>query len=145
MNRIKCLRMAKRMSQKQLADALFVNQSAVSHWENGSNGVDFEFIEKISKLFSVPVSFVMGESFKLRRPQSEWRDDEIEDYDHARDEKDYLMFKYGQGYFDSDPPKKESAPTDIDQSAEFNKLFAQLTDEQKKMIIAQMKGIITLC
>ena len=36
MNRIKELRKHRGLSQKQLADALYVNQNAVSQWERGA-------------------------------------------------------------------------------------------------------------
>ena len=36
--------------------------------------------------------------------------------------------------------EKEKTPTKVD---EFTELFSQLTDEQKKLVVAQMKGIIS--
>lgn len=98
-NRIKCLREFKRMTQKDLAELLNVNPSAVSHWEIGANEIRNDYLEKIAKFFSVPVSFVIGDEYKLKRPFDMWHEDEKEDYRHAKDEKDYLEFKYGQGYF----------------------------------------------
>ena len=43
-------RKAKNMTQEQLAAALNVTRSTVSHWENGRNEPDMETLQKISLL-----------------------------------------------------------------------------------------------
>ena len=143
MNRIKCMRVAKRMSQAQLADALHVNQSAISHWEIGSNGIDMVYIEAMSKLFAVPTSFLIGDEYKLKIPRNDWTADQREDYDHAKHEKDYLEFRYGQGYFESYTaekikPKENTVTLKSTNGKTFEK---SLTDDQANALEIILKSM----
>ena len=51
--RITALRIRNHMSQKDLADALYVDQSTVSRWERGIRFPDTELIEKMAIRFGV--------------------------------------------------------------------------------------------
>jgi len=53
---IMTLRSKNRMSQKDLADCLYVDQSTVSRWERGIRFPDTELIEKMATRFGVDVS-----------------------------------------------------------------------------------------
>ena len=56
---ITTLRSKNRMSQKDLADYLFVNQGTVSRWERGVRFPDTELIEKMATLFGVDASVLI--------------------------------------------------------------------------------------
>ena len=54
--RLKKLRMDKNISQVQLAEQMFVTQSTVARWENGSRLPDAIMISRLSKLLDVDVN-----------------------------------------------------------------------------------------
>ena len=56
---ITTLRSKNRMSQKDLADYLYVNQGTVSRWERGVRFPDTELIEKMATLFGVDASVLI--------------------------------------------------------------------------------------
>ena len=100
MNRIKCIRSALKMSQTTFAQLFHVDQTAVSNWEKGKNGIDYGIAEQISEHFHVPVEFIYGKPFSIKRPFAKWHDDELEDYEHApADAKPFIEFTHGKGYF----------------------------------------------
>ena len=53
------LRTKNRISQKELADYLYVNQGTVSRWERGIRFPDIELIQKIASRFDVDPSVLM--------------------------------------------------------------------------------------
>lgn len=57
--RIKELRNANNMTQKQLADLLFVTPQALSKWEAGENEPSLDMVNKLAKTFKVSVSYLM--------------------------------------------------------------------------------------
>lgn len=50
---IRAVRIAHKMTQKDLADKLNVKQTAVSYWENGKREPDFDTIKRICHIFSM--------------------------------------------------------------------------------------------
>jgi transcriptional regulator with XRE-family HTH domain len=58
--RIAELRKKKRLTQKQLADHLGIDQTAVSHWENGDIYPNTVNQHKLSQLFNVSVDYLLG-------------------------------------------------------------------------------------
>lgn len=58
--RLKNLRKQANMSQKALADMLFVSQAAVAKWELDKTTPTPEMLVKIAKVFDVPVDFLLG-------------------------------------------------------------------------------------
>ena len=62
MNRILSLRKASGMSQKDLADILFVNQTAVSQWERGATFPGYDFLKKMADYFDVTTDYILGRS-----------------------------------------------------------------------------------
>lgn len=60
MNRIKELRQALGLSQKQLADMLFVNQTAVSQWERGVTTPNKETLIKLTNIFNTTTDDLLG-------------------------------------------------------------------------------------
>lgn len=58
---IKSLRLARGLSQTNLARALDVRQSTVAMWENGKNNPGYEMLIKIADFFGVGVDVLCGE------------------------------------------------------------------------------------
>ena len=50
------------MTQKQLADLLFIDCSSVTKWETGKAYPDFEKQKKLAEIFSVSVDYLLGRS-----------------------------------------------------------------------------------
>lgn len=59
-NQIKKLRIEQGMTQKQLADKLFVSAQAVSRWENNEVEPSVATITELSKIFNVSTDVVLG-------------------------------------------------------------------------------------
>ena len=54
--RLKELRKQYHLTQKQLADLLYIDQTAVSYWENGKTNPDFEKQQKLADYFGITIS-----------------------------------------------------------------------------------------
>lgn len=63
-NRIKTLRMAKKISQPMLAKRLGVTRSAVAVYENGTRTPSLDVIVKIARSFNVTVDNLLGNNSK---------------------------------------------------------------------------------
>lgn len=61
---IKDLREDHDYSQKYVADYLKVNRSTYASWENGDNYIPLKIVDKLSILYNVPMSFLLGISKK---------------------------------------------------------------------------------
>lgn len=61
-NNIKIYRKLKKMTQKDLADALDVTHSSVSSWELGKNSIDMEMLNRICQIFDVSTAEIYAES-----------------------------------------------------------------------------------
>ena len=66
---LKKLRKEHKLTQKQLADKLFIDQTAVSYWENGKTKPDFEKQQALADLFGVSIDYLTGRENET--PQSE--------------------------------------------------------------------------
>ena len=60
MNRLKTLRKNKNLSQKELADILFVNQTAVSQWERGATSPNPTTLNKLADFFNVSTDYLLN-------------------------------------------------------------------------------------
>ncbi len=58
-DRIKDLRISKNMTQKQLADKLFITPQALSKWEMNENEPSLDMIQKLCKEFDVSLSYLV--------------------------------------------------------------------------------------
>ena len=58
--RLKELRKSRNMTQKTLADLVFVDCSSVTKWETGKAYPDYEKQNKLADLFNVSVDYLMG-------------------------------------------------------------------------------------
>lgn len=61
-DRLKELRKEKRLTQKDLAKILYVNQSAVSKYELGTNLPENKFLVKLADYFKVSTDYLLGKS-----------------------------------------------------------------------------------
>ena len=57
---LKKLRLERGLTQKQLADALGIDRTAVAKYETGKNGATSEMLEKIADYFAVSSDYVLG-------------------------------------------------------------------------------------
>ena len=135
MNRIKCLRKSRRLSQCDFAKIFNVDQTAVSNWENGKNNIDVKILESIAYYFKVPIEFVLGNPFSTRLPMSSWVESEIEEYEIAKKKgcEDLVLFKTGIGYFSNSEPQKEKPADEGELSENRRKLmdWARSVPEEK--------------
>ena len=58
--RIKELRLERKLSQADLAKELNVSQRSISSWETGFRQPDFETLERIAKFFEVTADYLLG-------------------------------------------------------------------------------------
>lgn len=76
MNRFKELRLKHGYkTQKDLAETLFVNQTAVSQWERGATRPTAEMQLRLSKLYNVPIDYLLGNDVDENIPTTENRRD----------------------------------------------------------------------
>ena len=59
-NTLKKLRKAKGLTQRQLADILFIDCSSVTKWETGKANPDFEKQKKLADFFNVSIDYLVG-------------------------------------------------------------------------------------
>lgn len=65
MNRLKELRIQHGYkTQKELADHLFVNQTAVSQWERGATTPSSQMLQHLSELYQVSIDYLLGRDEK---------------------------------------------------------------------------------
>lgn len=58
--KLKALRTAKKMTQKDLADKLGVAKSVVSFYESGDRSPSYDTLIKISRIFNVTTDYLLG-------------------------------------------------------------------------------------
>lgn len=56
------LRKEKKLTQKQLAEMLFVDCSSVTKWETGKSNPDFEKQQQLAEIFNVSIDTLLGRS-----------------------------------------------------------------------------------
>lgn len=69
MNKIKELRVKRKISQQKLAAALTVHQTAISQWETGRTTPDIEVAKAMAKLFGVSLEYLLDgtDTFEFNR------------------------------------------------------------------------------
>lgn len=60
MNRLKQIRKQKGFTQKEVAKALHISQSAYSYWESGRTNIDSEALRDLASLFGVSADAILG-------------------------------------------------------------------------------------
>jgi transcriptional regulator with XRE-family HTH domain len=61
-NNIKIYRKMRKMTQKELADALDVTHSSVSAWEIGKNSIDLERLNEICRVLGITLAELLSEN-----------------------------------------------------------------------------------
>lgn len=59
--RLRELRKKAGLTQRQLADALYVNRNTYQNYEAGSTQPDFAILKKIAQYFNVTIDYLLGE------------------------------------------------------------------------------------
>ena len=100
--RIKSLRKRDNYTQKELAEKLYKSESTVRMWELGKSEPDTQSINALSDIFSISTDYIIGLPYTITIPKENWHWSKIQDYNNADEAlKEYLMYKYGQGIFES--------------------------------------------
>lgn len=60
MNRLRELRLQKRMKQKEIADIVGISQSAYSYWETGQVRIDNDSLKKLSEFYNSTIDYLLG-------------------------------------------------------------------------------------
>ncbi len=59
-NRIRSLRKKLKMTQKQMAEQLFIDQSMLATYENGTREIPIDILVKLSKMYGISVDYLLG-------------------------------------------------------------------------------------
>ncbi len=110
--KMKELRIANGLTQKQLADSLNVSQNAVYNWENEKREPSLDMIKKIAKVFDFPLYLLLDDNFELENAELEMK--------RARPVNSYEM---------AEPPKPFTGPM-----SQYNKDNSVYTDPNLQML-----------
>ena len=77
-NRLKTLRIKKKLTQQQLADLLGLTKSVISAYENGLRYPAYDVLIKISRIFKVSTDFLLGVKIKREIDTSGLTDEQVE-------------------------------------------------------------------
>ena len=76
-DKLKALRTAKKLSQKELADIIGVTKSVVSFYESGDRFPSYDVLVKISCVFNVTTDYLLGVERKRTLDVSELSENDI--------------------------------------------------------------------
>lgn len=164
------LRQRAGMSQQELAEKSGCSRSAIGMYETGKREPDLETLEALADIFNVDMDFLTGRmessewSVRFRKKlDEELHDVDISDLEAAGlDNKDLALVISGTSKLTFDYAcdiadalgvsfdymlgrKNEKSPTPVARDRrvqEFITLFSQLSEDQQRMVIAQIKGIL---
>lgn len=77
-NRLKTLRIKKKLTQQQLADLLGITKSVISAYENGLRYPAYDVLIKIARIFKVSTDFLLGVEIKREIDTSGLTDEQVE-------------------------------------------------------------------
>ncbi len=106
-------------SQKELADILFVNQTAVSQWERGITTPSSQLLIKLSELYGVTTDYLLGRDEKESTTPSDKNDS-------ARN---HLMAAFWGGEKDLSQEELDDMWNDVERFAAF---LAEKKRQEKK-------------
>lgn len=69
-DRLKELRKKHRLTQKQLANILYIDQTAISYWENGKTKPDFENQQLLADYFGITIDDLLGRTNSDTKPHT---------------------------------------------------------------------------
>lgn len=107
--RLRELRKAAHLTQKQLAEKMYVDQTSISFWETGKARPDFDKQIELAELFDVSLDYLRGKTdIKKEAPTLEQVDAKElqrlkELVEHLTPEQQEELLRYGQ-YLASQPP-----------------------------------------
>ena len=77
-NRLKTLRIKKKLTQQQLADLLGLTKSVISAYENGLRYPAYDVLIKIARIFKVSTDYLLGVEIKREIDTSVLTDEQVE-------------------------------------------------------------------
>ena len=77
-NRLKTLRIKRKLTQQQLADLLGLTKSVISAYENGLRYPAYDVLIKIARIFKVSTDFLLGVEIKREIDTSGLTDEQVE-------------------------------------------------------------------
>ena len=77
-DKLKSLRLEKKLTQKQIADRIGLAISAVSSYESGSRYPSYDVLVKLSRIFHVSTDYLLGITDKRNVDVTGLNDSEIE-------------------------------------------------------------------
>lgn len=77
-NRLKTLRIKKKLTQQQPADLLGLTKSVISAYENGLRYPAYDVLIKIARIFKVSTDFLLGVEIKREIDTSGLTDEQVE-------------------------------------------------------------------
>lgn len=77
-NRLKTLKIKKKLTQQQLADLLGLTKSVISAYENGLRYPAYDVLIKIARIFKVSTDFLLGVEIKREIDTSGLTDEQVE-------------------------------------------------------------------
>lgn len=77
-NRLKTLRIKKKLTQQQLAGLLGLTKSVISAYENGLRYPAYDVLIKIARIFKVSTDFLLGVEIKREIDTSGLTDEQVE-------------------------------------------------------------------
>lgn len=145
MKNLRGLREAKKMTLKELGQIIGVAESTVSLYETGKREPDIATLTKLSKVFSVPIDFIVGENgVHWEHPSF------IEDYWNASDDERVKLverlgidFLIASDYFNilgSPPPAVQTLGLDDFTYALQNEAKG-LTDADKEVLLSMARHL----
>ncbi|MBR0597513.1 helix-turn-helix transcriptional regulator [Clostridiales bacterium BAD-6] len=90
-NNIKLYRKMRKMTQKELAEALDVTHSSVSAWEIGKNSIDMERLNDICRILNVSLVEILTENEDEEKVQKDEENKQLIEYVERRPEVKRLL------------------------------------------------------
>ena len=132
MKNLKKLRLERGLTQKQLADALGIDRTAVAKYETGKNGATSEMLEKIADYFAVSSDYVLGRDQEINYAL-------LDGGEHFRiDDATHREIMEFAGY----AKEQKKAPSEDEADlVKLTELFEKLSRENRKILLAAAKGL----
>jgi transcriptional regulator with XRE-family HTH domain len=90
-NNIKIYRKMRKMTQKELAEALDVTHSSVSAWEIGKNSIDLERLNEICQVLNISLAELLSEDLSAEAAEQNEENKQLVEYINKRPEVKKLL------------------------------------------------------
>lgn len=128
-NRIRELRKAKKITMKQLGEAVDLAESTISQYETGKREPDNATLCRISDFFGVSVDYLLGRDIHFAL--------------YGDTETTNEVFDEIAAFAESAKNHKKKAPSkDEADLIELTELFEKLTPENRTILLAAAKGLV---